>query len=325
MADDFERGGSPLYARLAREHAGDELVAELARDHRPRWEVPLRLFAAVHFIALSGRAEDPWSRFGEVLREHREEVTRFVRDQPVQTNEVQRTWALVPAFLAVADRRPLDLLELGPSAGLNLYWDRYRHRYGDGWWGPPDAPISLAGDATGGPPPKLLARGVSVRSRTGIDRAPLDVTRDDDALLLQSFVWADQAERLERLRRAIAVARRDPPRLVRGDYVDELPRLLAERRDDGLTVVYHSASVAYLRREDRERLAAAIAAAGAERPLAWISYEFEERERENDVGYETFVLDVRVWPGGGARRLARVDGHGNRLRWLDLALELPAR
>ena len=320
MADDFERGGSPLYAHLAREHADDPLVAELAGDHRPRWEVPLRLFAAVHLLALTRRVEDPWTRFGDVVREHRDEVARFVAEQPIQTNEVQRSWALAPAFLAAAEGRPLHLLELGPSAGLNLYWDRYRHRYGDSVRGPADAPITLAGEAVGGPPPELLAHEVEVLSRSGIDRAPLDVTRDDDALLLQSFVWADQRDRLQRLRLAIEVARREPPRLVRGDYVQELPSLLAERPPEGITVVFHSASTAYLPRDERERLAQALAAAGEVGPLAWISYEFEEGERGDDVGYDTFVLDLRTWPGGRARRLARLDGHGNRMRWLDLPL-----
>ncbi len=50
------------------------------------------------------------------------------REQEVQTNEVQRSWALLPAFLSLADGRPFDLLELGPSAGLNLLWDRYAYR-----------------------------------------------------------------------------------------------------------------------------------------------------------------------------------------------------
>ena len=320
MAEDFDRGGSPLYARLAREHADDPLLAELAGEHRPRWEVPLRLFAAVHLLALSGRVDDPWRRFGDVLREHREELGRFVAEQPVQTNEVQRSWALTPAFLAVRGDRPLHLLELGPSAGLNLYWDRYRYLYGDASWGRDDAPITLKGEAQGGPPAALLGRDVEVSARTGIDRSPLDVTSDADALLLQSFVWADQEERLERLRRAIEVVRQDPPRLVRGDYVQELPRLLAERPADGLTVVYHSASTAYLPREERRRLQESLEAAGAAAPLAWISYEFAETEGEPEVGYDTFALDLRVWPGGRPRRLARLDGHANRLRWLDHAL-----
>lgn len=319
MAEDFERGGSPLYARLAREHADDPLVTELAAAHRPRWEVPLRLFGAVHWLALTGRAEDPWERFRDVLREQRGEIVRFVAEQPVQTNEVQRSWALAPAFLAAADGRPLHLLELGPSAGLNLYWDRYRHRYGDLAWGPADAPITLTGDASGGPAAELLARHVEVRSRTGIDRSPLDVTSETDALLLESFVWADQDERLERLRRAIEVVRRDPPRLVRGDYVEELPALLDARPDDGLTVVYHSASTAYLPHEERRRLQESLERAGAAGPLAWISYEFVETDGEQEIGYDAFALDLRVWPHGASRRLARLDGHGNRLRWLERA------
>ena len=36
-------------------------------------------------------------------------------------------------------------------------------------------------------------------------------------------MWPDQDGRLERLQRAIEVARRDPPELIRGDYVAELP------------------------------------------------------------------------------------------------------
>ena len=42
---------------------------------------------------------------------------------------MQRCYALLPAFLACADGRPLDLIELGPSAGLNLLWDRYAYAY----------------------------------------------------------------------------------------------------------------------------------------------------------------------------------------------------
>jgi hypothetical protein len=277
--------------------------------------VPLRVFAAVHLLELSGRVEDPWSRFAQVLREERDEIARFVAEQPIQTNEVQRTWALAPAFLTAAQGRPLHLVELGASAGLNLYWDRYRHRYGDVELGPANAPISLEGELLATLPAEIFGHEVEVLSRTGIDRAPLDVTDEGDALLLQSFVWADQTARLERLRRAIEVARLDPPRLVGADYVEALPEALAARPSDGLTLVYHSASTAYLPRERRERLAESIEAAGRTGSLAWISYEFVEENRELEVGFDSFAIDLRTWPGGEERRLARVDGHGNRLRW----------
>ena len=82
----------------------------------------------------------------------------------MQTNEVQRAWALLPGFLSVADGRPFDLLELGPSAGLNLVWDRYRYRYATGTWG--DGALELAGDDRTPPPAELLA-ALASRSRGG--------------------------------------------------------------------------------------------------------------------------------------------------------------
>ena len=313
MAGDFEKGGSPLYAELARTYADDPLVAAIAGDHKPYWEVPLRLFGGVHYLALAGRVAAPWTRFRDVLAEHRDWLARWVAEQPVQTNEVQRSWALLPAFLSVADGRPLDLVELGASAGLNLFWDRHRYRYGRATWGRSDARLELAGKADGGPPEELFRRSVDVRRRVGIDRHPVDVTTDEGALLLQAFVWPDQEPRLERLRRAIDVVRAHPPELVQGDFVELLSGLLERRAEDALTVVFHSAAVAYLDDDARSRLGDALEEAGANGALAWLAYEFDDEE---GVGYETFALDVRVFPAGERRRLARLDGHGNRLRWV---------
>ena len=317
MAEDsFGAGGSALYARLAREHADDPALTRIAGDHEPRWEVPLRLFGAVHYLVLTGEAPDAWSRFADVLREREDWLAEFVATRPVQTNEVQRCWALLPAFLSVVDERPVDLVELGPSAGLILGWDRYRYRYGDQEWGSADAALELSGTVVSQPPESLFARDAVVRSRLGIDRSPIDVADDEQALLLQSFVWADQTERLERLRRAIEAARSDPPRLVAGDYVERLPELLAARDPDALTLVYNSATTGYLPREERARLEEAIESAGAEGSLAWVSYEFADDEGERRPEYEAFSLEARTWPGGERRVLAGTDGHGNRLRWL---------
>ena len=82
--------------------------------------------------------------------------------------------------------------------------------------------------------------------RVGIDRAPVDVTTDEGARLLECFVWAGQDERLERLARAIEVVRANPPLLVRGDLADELPSVLEDRP----TLVFQTAVFPYLVRRD---------------------------------------------------------------------------
>jgi hypothetical protein len=309
MADDFERGGSRLYAALARSLADDPVVADIVGDRKPRWEAPLRLFGGVHYLELAGVVEHPWAKLGGVLEANRDWLAKFVAEHPVQTNEVQRCWGLLPGFLAVADERPLDLIELGPSAGLNLFWDGYRYLYGDRTWGKADAPLELSGEAEGGPQPELLGVQVTVRRRSGIDRRPVDVTTDHGARLLEAFVWADQAHRLERVQRAIEIVRSDPPRLMEGDFVEVLPGLLAERDLDAVTVVFHSASLMYLREEDRARVRETLEQEGERGSLASVSYEFVESEAMG------FALDVQTWPGE-SRRLARLDGHANRMDWV---------
>src|SRR5439155_18855642 len=139
---------------------------------------------------LEGRSS--WDDVDGALEREALFLRRFTAEQDVQTNEVQRAWALLPAFLAVSDGRPLDLLELGPSAGLNLVWDRYRYRYSGAEWGQGD--LELTGDDRVPPPRELFDRRVAVVRRRGIDLNPIDATSDEGGRLPQSFVWDDQAE-----------------------------------------------------------------------------------------------------------------------------------
>ena len=110
----------------------------------PHWDAPLRLLGGLHYLVLAGRAswDDPLVEHGDFLR-------GFVRDHGVQTNEVQRSWALLPCFLRAAellDAAEVDVVELGTSAGLNLVWDRYRYEYRAGAWGGDDAALTLRGE-----------------------------------------------------------------------------------------------------------------------------------------------------------------------------------
>lgn len=252
---------------------------------------------------LSGRAS--WDDLG--LEANAPFLRRFCAEQDVQTNEVQRSWALVPAFLSLADERPLDLLELGPSAGLNLVWDRYRCVYSTGAWG--SGSLELHGDDRTPPPAPFFSRSVSVARRRGIDLNPVDVTTDDGSLLLQSFVWADQTERLARLRAAIDVVRSDPPQLIQGDYVRDLPRLLANRVPGAQLVVYETASTQYLDREERDALHAAMHDAGRDEPFTFLT-------TRSNGGEDHYTFERVNWPSGERVPVEHFDFHGGWLTWL---------
>jgi len=280
--------------------------------------VPLRLFGGVHYLELAGiepyALSGEWRDFRAALEAQRAFLARFVREQGVQTNEVQRCYALLPAFLSLAAEHgasTLDLVELGPAAGLNLLWDRYTYRYRAGRWG--SSELLLQGVEYAPVPREVLERRVEVRRRIGIDLNPVDVTTDHGARLLHAFLWPGRVERAQRLRAAIAILRREPPTLVRGDYVELLPQVLAERDAEALTVVFQTASTGYIGRERRAELRELLEAAGHDAPLGWVSTRaVEELEEDRHDSYE---LEVALWPGAKRRFLLRCDFHGNWIRW----------
>jgi hypothetical protein len=305
-----------VYAHLARRCAAEPLVDELVDELS--WDLPLRLFGGVHYLELAGiepyALSGEWSDFRAALEARRGFLARFVREQAVQTNEVQRCFALLPAFLVLAREHgpeTLDLVELGPSAGLNLLWDRYAYGYRAGRWG--SSELLLRGVEYEPVPREVLARRPQVRRRLGIDLEPVDVTSEHGARLLHAFIWPGRVERAQRLRRAIAILRSEPPTLVRGDYVELLPSVLAERDEQALTIVFQTASTGYIGRERRAELRSLLEEAGRDGPLGWVSTRaVEELEEDRHDSYE---LEVALWPGGERRFLLRCDFHGNWIRW----------
>ncbi len=325
--------GSPMYAALL-ECAADDVrragpVGKLLLSFRgdPRRDAfPLRLLGAVHARVLAGGAPDlarfypsaggAWEAEAGVSAwlaqiDASADELRPALDRPVQTNEVGRCAALLGGFLAVAGatRKPLALLELGASAGLNLHWDRYRYAL-DGWtWGDATAPVLLRARWSGPPP---ASAPVVVASRRGCDLAPIDPRNPATGLRLESFVWADQLERLRALREALRAARDVGYSVERASAVSWLERALAERPRDAATVVFHSVVWPYLPAAEQRALRALLERAGADAseaaPLTWLRLE--------GVGLSHAELRLRLWPGGEDAPLARAHYHGSWVEWL---------
>lgn len=232
-------------------------------------------------------------------------------DSAPQTNEVGRAALLMSGLLVIAERfpQPVELLELGASAGLNLLLDDYGYDLGGLHAGDPASPLRLTPDWTGPPPPD---RAVAIAGRRGVDLNPLDPRRDRERLL--AYVWPDQAARRARLETALALAAAELPPVDRGDAADWLEARLAAPPAAGVTrVVLHSVAFHYFPAATQARIAAAAADAGqaatSESPLAWLRYETEPDE-------DRFTLRLRLWPDGEDRLLAHCDPHGNRVDWL---------
>ena len=66
-------------------------------------------------------------------------------------------------------------------------------------------------------------------------------TDPSDFAWLDALIWPGQDIRRRRLREAAAVAAADPPQLVRGDLVDDLPELASRAPTGATLVVFHTA------------------------------------------------------------------------------------
>ncbi len=282
-----------------------ELLAWIA-TLPPVKQQPNLVFAAARWHGVA--APGPYAGLREALLADDGTIRDTILARATQTNEVGRLATLAPFLAALGPR--LALLEVGASAGLCLYPDRWSYR-----WRTPAGTVSagsgpLLDCEVSGPFPDAITPP-EVAWRGGIDLNPLDPTDPDAMAWLTTLVWPEQDDRRERLEHAVAIARDEPPRLVRGDLLEALPDLVGEAVDHGPVVVFHSAVIAYLEPADRDRFATMMSDLVGSGGCHWISNEApqvlptvtatadDEPERPG-----MFLLGV----DGRAR--ARTHGHG---------------
>ncbi|MBB4186073.1 DUF2332 domain-containing protein [Sinorhizobium terangae] len=330
---------SPFMARLCRLAAerldGERAVGSrvLSWEGNPRPEadsVPLRLCGALHALVLSRRDdrltscyppnvtddETLWAACEAAFRTHADFILERLTSAP-QTNEVRRSGALLAGFLTVARGfgKPLVLSEVGASAGLNLHWDRYGYDLSGGQWGDMESGVVISPQWSGAAPPD---GSVEIVGRAGCDINPLDPASEEHRLRLLSYIWADQPDRLERTRNALAIAAAHGNLVERRDAVDWLKQRLAHPFPGAVHVVYHSVAWQYLSLSAQQEGEALIAAAGraatADAPLAWL-------QMEADGSRPGAALTLQTWPGGGKHLIGRADFHGRWIEWTGLRKE----
>lgn len=300
MAERELAGVSPSYEALARQVAEDAALCALL-DALPREKrQPNLLFGAVRYLDGPIAA---WPEFRGFVAGRWAEVRECVLTHSVQTNEPRRTATLLPLLARLP--QPLALLEVGASAGLCLYPDRYRYRYGDHTVGA-DGP-ELRCEAVG--PVPLPDDRPTVAWRRGLDLHPLDVSDDEDVRWLRALIWPEQTDRTALLDAAVAVARADPPDLRTGDLTRDLASAFDGAPDGATRVVFHTAVLAYVDPPGRDAFRAQLREIGA----TWIANEAP------GVVPET----KGVAPRGGrfvisqdAVPVALSAPHGQRLEWL---------
>lgn len=307
-------GRSELYAQWACGVESDPTLCAILGRIAPAHRQPPLVFAVTRML---GAPEEAYPRWAAWVAAHADAVVAECSRRSLQTNEPLRCAALLPALSGIDG--PLALLEVGASAGLCLYPDRYSYRYRGGPDLDPGDGVSrvvLASTVTGDPPLRMP----EVVWRAGVDLAPLDASDAADRRFLMSLVWPGERGRAERIEAALDIVAADPPLLVRGDATDpDVLDSLAARAPEGATLVVTTPGVLpHIPHTGRERLFAEIARIGA----VWVTIDPAGLHRQwhppvDPAAWEGFVL------GRDRVALASVDPLGGFVEWRPGAADPP--
>ncbi|MCC6906897.1 MAG: DUF2332 domain-containing protein [Phycisphaerales bacterium] len=318
----------PLYAALSARVAEDETIRNMACGGHPQHPPANLLFGAVHYLLLGGLdhplrefyptvggtrpAADAWPAFRDFCGQFRSEIFHLVATRLVQTNEVGRCGVLLPAFACAfaSFNKPLHLIEVGASSGLNLFFDRYRYAYSNGHRAGPASAAQVITELRGEAAAPLPAAMPPIADRVGIDLAPVDVMDDDAMRWLESLIWPDMVDRLTLFRAARDIARQQPPHILAGDAMDLTPEVFAAVNEDALPCILHCHAIYQMDSAWRQQFDELIEGLGRGRDLARISLEW----LGDDPGPMLHLTTIR---SGKPQRtlLAEAHHHGKWFKW----------
>jgi hypothetical protein len=288
FADTEAQGTSAIYETWARGLMTDDALLTLLDGlPRPKRQPPL-VFAVSRLLGAPVGPYPPWRDWAAA---NWPRLRAECAHRTTQTNEPLRCAPLLLA-LALIDG-PIALLEVGASAGLCLFVDRYSYDFGGRVLHPDDGPspvlLECALHTYGGPGralasselPEPATSGASIIPsrmprivwRAGIDLDPVDAANPEARRWLETLVPPEQIARRERMRAAARIASMHPPLMVRGDAAESLAALAARAPAAATLVVFTAGVLVYMGRTGREQFAGQVASLASSVHARWVSLE----------------------------------------------------
>jgi hypothetical protein len=271
----------------------------------------------IYYPAISGRPipdDSPWEVFRAFCQVHADQLGPRLRSGRTQTCVVHRCTVILPALAALPrvdeNHGRVALLEIGPSAGLNLRLDRYRYEYGNGVaWGEPSARPKLLCETRGHLAPPMPGR-LEVVARRGLDLNRIDLENPAEIRWLRALIWPEHSERARAMDEALAQAKTVPIEIEEGDATCEIADHVDRLPSDAARVLFATHVFYQISREGRDRIFDGIASASREQPVDLVVMD-SSGEGDSRIQWFRFEGGARV----GQTVLARSDSHGRWIEW----------
>ena len=256
-------GSSPVYEYLSLQIANDTEILTLVLQSNHHQPLPNILFGAVHYLLLQNvnhplanfypTIKNPvvkeisahtYSLFRNFCFEYKSAISALIANRIVHTNEVLRSACLFPGFSyidSLINHNPLAVIEIGASAGLNLYWDKYCYDYGINIrYGALASPVILHSVFKNNNIPYLATTLPSIDFRLGINLHPLNIKNPDEVCWLKALIWPEHLDRFARLTKVVDLLHHDPPQILAGDAVQMLPEVFVKIPTNLSVIIFHS-------------------------------------------------------------------------------------
>ncbi|MEW9181002.1 DUF2332 domain-containing protein [Bacillus mycoides] len=317
------KGSSVLYEYLSIKISEDEEVLTLASYAQPGQPVPNLLLGAVHYLLLKGKEhslknyyqslventdinlENAFYQFKDFCHVYREEIISLLQTKLVQTNEVRRCAYLYPSFCYIFNKvnKPLALIEIGTSAGLQLFWDQYRYSYGtEEMYGNRQSNVHLQSEIKGEKKPSFLKQSPPVMERIGLDLHVNNLNDEEDYLWLRALIWPEHKERLELFDQAATLVKEKSVQLIEGDGVALLPAIANQIREDAVICIFHTHVANQIPENVKHKLEKQIKEIGAKRDVFHLYNNMWDRD-----------LHIDYYINGN--EYCETEGHGRWFSW----------
>lgn len=318
---------SPLYEFLSYQIAEDSVLQKLASQIPVEQPIPNLFFASIQYLLMEQDdllksyypsftdtplpIQESFVPFKEFVLKNQESLLELFKTKLVQTNEVRRCSYLYPMFTEIykEQRKPLALIEIGTSAGLQLGVDQYNYFYNEEIevTNTPSG-LTIPSKNIGDPLPSSIHSSPIVKTRIGIDLNPINIKNKRELKWLQALIWPEHHERREMLTQAAQVINQLEIEFLRGDAIAKLEDVCASVNEDEQIVVFHTHVANQIPKQGREELMAKLASISKERPLYHCYNNMFDEKLHQDYLVDGNVMEIRV--------MKSVDGHARWFNWV---------